>query len=602
VRVFGRFVGASSGVGDGPPRRIPDLGNALRIGKGGAWALVRTDLRDLTFKQEADGSFVILDGEVFGGRAPTDVLLARFRKEGPVCLAELNGTAAVTIWDARSRTLVLARDRWGFGSCFWMESAGSITFGSDILPLIRSDPRSELDEAALDLFLAGGFISAPWTSVAHIKKIPSAHCLTVNQSGARLSRYWRATGRPKIRAPLHARKELLEHGLVGAVQRHLPGSAKSAILLSGGIDSMFLAALLVRRFGLAPTAFTYRYAQYDGKFNELDRACAAARLLGLDHHEMTIGPQDIVDNLDHMLIQHNGPLSYGAHSAILKDVAASGAEILYNGQGNGALYPSAAERLGLLLSRTMAQPSAPLRLAAMVGDRLRWPASARYAVQVARTGLNWRFHAPLSSDEVRKAIYADPGRLDRARRATAELFSEVVAEFSDESGDGRLAGPLHRLYSADGTLTWSAAFGRAHGLSPRSPYYDNVYVELLYRMRRSGAKRELRELAGKLLPRELAFAPKTAQTIPIAHWFRGPLSSFLIETLGADRLSDSGMFRHQGVRELHRRHLEGEGSHGWTLWNVLMITEWQRIVAREAGRYTAAREQDHAMSQILRLA
>lgn len=598
MRVFGGLGTTAASSLEDRVRSIEDPdGRLVRIGAGGAWALVRIGLADLDFVWEPDGSFIIVDGELFAidGRRPRHVhasghhplraFLTRFRAEGPACLAGVNGSATIFIWDAAVRRLTLARDRWGFGSCFWMESDGGVLFASDIRSLIRGDRRSQLDEAAIDLFLAGGFISAPWTSLAHIRKVPAAHCLVAEREGTRLSRYWRASGQPKIRLRLEERKELLEQALTQAIERQLPGDRTPAVLLSGGIDSMYLTALLARTFGVPLPAFTYRYADYHGKFNESDRAQATARLLGIEHHEMTVGPRDIADSVERILIEHSGPLSYGAHSAILKDVSRTGVQILYNGQGNGALYPSPTERLGQRLGGVPGGAAVASSIERMLGRRLPLSSAARYAARVGATGLNWRFHAPLTPDAIRRSLYVDPSRLDHARRASQRLFAAVVAEFAGEDGVERLAGPLHRLYSADGTLTWSSSFGRAHGLRSRSPYYDNDYVDLLYRMRRSGGKREIRELAAKLLPRDLAFAPKVAQTLPISDWLRGPLSDFLAERLSARRLLANGVFRHEAVSALRQRHRDGAGSHGWTLWNLLMITEWQEIVEREAGLY-----------------
>ncbi|HXV25223.1 MAG TPA: asparagine synthase C-terminal domain-containing protein, partial [Alphaproteobacteria bacterium] len=376
-----------------------------------------------------------------------------------------------------------------------------------------------------------------------------------------------------------------ERHLLQAVERQLPGRAAAAILLSGGIDAMYLAALLARHFGVRTAAFTYRYADYEGEFNETARARATAEHLGLEHHEMIVGPADIAANLEAMLIAHSGPLSYGAHSAILRDVAASGAQILYSGFEPDAPYSSAAEMLGQWLR------SVPLPHAAIArgvergfGTRRRWANFLAYAERVAATGLVWRFHAPLTPDPIRESLYVDRALSERAKQAAARLFGEVVAEFSTENAVVRIAGPLTALYQSEGSSRWSSCFGRAHGLLPRSPFQDNDYVDLLLRMPRSGHKREIRELAAKLLPRDLAFAPKVAQTLPIAHWLRGPMSEFITAQLSAPRIAEGGLFRHEVIMDLLRRHREGPVSHAWTLWNVLVLTLWQEIVRREAGR------------------
>ena len=142
-----------------------------------------------------------------------------------------------------SGRLALASDRAGYGLCFWMESAGAIFFGSDILSLIRSDPRTSLNEAAVDLFLAGGFISAPWTSLAHVHKVPAGRVLIAYRRAATLTQYWRPTGRPRVRVRGAPLKQLQQQALLKAVERQLPGSGRPALLRR---------AASIRRTGGAP--------------------------------------------------------------------------------------------------------------------------------------------------------------------------------------------------------------------------------------------------------------------------------------------------------------------------------------------------------------
>ena len=596
MRSFGRFLREGRADAGAPTFGLAATVSAglQAIGSSPARALVCKGLPDLAWCEETDGSFAIVDGELFGGppgdaqEAPAAVLRA-FRKDGAAAFRALNGTAAIMLWDAPAGRLALAADRSGFGLCFWMESAGAIIFGSDILSLIRSDPRTELDEAAIDLFLAGGFISSPWTSLAHIRKVPAAHALIADRGALTLSAYWRATGRSRLRLPSAQLKERQERALLQAVERQLPGPAKSALLLSSGIDSMYLAALLVRKFSVRPVAFTYRYADYDGQFNESEGARAAARLLGLEHHEMAVGLAEIVSNLRSMMAAHSGPLSYGAHSAILRDVAASGATVLYNGLEPDAPYCSPSELLGQRL-RAVPLPHAAIAAAieAAFGTDRRWARGLANAERVAATGLVWRFHAPLSPDPVRRSLYLDLGRMERSKRRAARLFADVVGQYAGEDPVVRVGGPLTQLYGSDGSNRWAACFGRAHGLLPRSPLLDSDYVDLVYRLPWNGEKRAIRELAGELLSEELAWAPKIGQTLPITHWLRGPLSGLIAAELSRERLADGGLFRHEAVENLFRRHRAGVGSHAWTLWNVLMITVWQEIVRKEAGTHMSS--------------
>jgi asparagine synthase (glutamine-hydrolysing) len=569
------------------------------IGAGRTRAIVRADLPGVTWYAAADGSFAITDGEVFAigaDRAPAQpgaaasAILHAVRRDGAAALRALNGTAAVMVWDAPSGRLALASDRAGYGLCFWMESAGAIFFGSDILSLIRSDPRTSLNEAAVDLFLAGGFISAPWTSLAHVHKVPAGHVLIADRRAATLTQYWRPTGRPRIRVRGAPLKQLQQQALLKAVERQLPGSGRPALLLSSGIDSMYLGALLARKFQVRPVAFTYRYADYHGPFNEAEGARIAARTLGLEHHEMPVRLADILSRLRPMLIDHGGPFSYGAHSAILRDVAASGATVVYNGLEPDAPYCSPSEFIGQRL-RALPLPHAAVAAAIerTCGADRRWARALANAERVAATGLVWRFHAPLSPDPVRRSLYLDPGTVERCKRAASLLFADVIREYADEPPVVRVGGPLMRLYGSEGSNRWSACFGRAHGLLPRSPLLDADYVDLMHRFPWDGRKQLLRELAAELLGPELAWWPKIGQTLPINDWLRGPLSGLFAAELSRARIAAGGLFRHDAIEGLLHRHMAGVASHAWTLWNVIAITTWQEIVREEAGKHLSVR-------------
>jgi asparagine synthase (glutamine-hydrolysing) len=558
-----------------------------RIVRPGAVALIRKGVPGVSFHEAFDG-FAVVDGDVFEPQATerenaAAVVLGLFRRHGSEALDRIEGNAFIAVWDARSGRLILARDRFGMALGYWMQQGGAVLWSSDLTTLLRCDPRQELDPNAVDQFLADGRVSAPWTTLAHISKVPSAHYLRADSRGAVTRRYWRQDGRLRLQVSYPERLELLEQALLAAHRRQMSSGAPSAALLSGGVDSMLMVALLAK-LGCNAQTFTYRYTHYDGKFNEGEPAARAARWLGLEHEEMAVGPEDISAHFGQILWQHQGPLTYGLHSAILSGIAGS-AEVLFSGQGNGGA--SFTEQVGLALSRAPGLG----RLLAKV-DRLPLcksgpMADLAYIGRVAQTRLSWRFHSPLTDPAIRGALYADPNALAAGVKAREELFEAVIAEFADQSAQNAFCASVQRLATSDSSLQWTTSFARAHGLLARCPYYDRGPIDLMYRLPRERDKRDLRDIAAKYLPGDLAFAPKIGQTIPIASWLRGPLAGWLVEQLDQERIRSSGMFRPEAVRLLVNAHLAGRGSHGWTLWSLAALIGWQELIRREAGRWTS---------------
>ena len=559
-----------------------------RIVRPGAAALIRKGVPGVSFHEAFDG-FAIVDGDLFEPQSSerenaAAIVLGLFRRHGTEALDRIESNAFIAVWDARSGRLILARDRFGMALGYWMQQSGALLWSSDLTTLLRCDPRQELDPNAIDQFLADGRVSAPWTTLAHISKVPSAHYLRADSRGAVTRRYWRQDGRLRLQLSYPERLELLEEALLAAHRRQMASGAPAAALLSGGVDSMLMVALLAK-LGCRPQTFTYRYTHYDGLFNEGEAAARAAGWLGLEHQEMPVGPEDISAHFEQILWQHQGPLTYGLHSAILSEIGGGPGKVLFSGQGNGG--PSVTEQVGLALSRA---PGLGRLLAK--ADRLPFCkggplADLAYIGRVAQTRLSWRFHSPLTDPATRGALYAEPAILAAAVGAREELFETVISEFADQSAENAFCASVQRLATSDSSLQWTTSFARAHGLLGRCPYYDRALIDLIYRLPRERDKQDLRQIAAKYLPGDLAFAPKIGQTIPIATWLRGPLADWIDDQLEHERVRSSGVFRPESVRLLVNAHRAGRGSHGWTLWSLAALIGWQELIRREAGRWTS---------------
>ena len=559
-----------------------------RITRPGAAVLLRKGTPGISYAEAFDG-FAVVDGDLFeprpagGESSAAAVILDLFRRFGVEALDRIESNAFIAVWDARTARLTLARDRFGMGLGYWMEQGRALLWSSELTTLLGCDPRVELNMTAIDQFLADGRVSAPWTTLQHIHKLPSAHILTADGRGVSTRRYWRQDGRARVKVAREERLRLLEEALVAAHRRQISAGKPAAALLSGGVDSMLMVALLAK-LGCATETFTYRYTHYDGMFNEGPPAARAAGWLGLRHHEMAVGPLDIADRFEDILWQHQGPLTYGLHTAILSAIAGTPGKVLYSGQGNGGA--SWTEQVGLALSRVRGLQGALACLGRL--SFTRGPlGDLAYIGRVAQTRLSWRFHSPLTSPPLRSALYARPEVLDEAAAERQKLFGAVIGEFADQTAENAFCASIQRLATADSSLQWTTCFARSHGLLARCPYYDRDLIDLMYSLPREREKEDLREIAAKYLPGDLAFAPKIGQTIPISHWFRGPLADWLGQMLDVGRIVASGMFRPDVVRHLYTAHLAGRGSHGWTLWGIAAVVSWQEMIRREAGRHTS---------------
>src|SRR5207302_2313964 len=181
-------------------------------------------------------------GHRFRTHGDTEVLLHLYEQHGDGFAERLRGMFAVAIWDAPRRRLVLARDRFGIKPLYYREEGGELAFASEL----RALPRGEIDLDAVESFLAFNSIPAPLTIFREVRKLPAGHVLLWEGGRVRLERYARPA--PALTGDVREDDEAelveeLRSRLRDSVRAHLVSDVPVGVLLSGGVDSSFLAAL-----------------------------------------------------------------------------------------------------------------------------------------------------------------------------------------------------------------------------------------------------------------------------------------------------------------------------------------------------------------------
>jgi hypothetical protein len=199
----------------------------------------------------------------------------------------------------------------------------------------------------------------------------------------------------------------------------------------------------------------------------------------------------------------------------------------------------------------------------------------------ARTGLPEEFSGLIIPHEFRPAFYRDPNWLPEAHCRTDELLGSVADDFADESRQNKVTFIGLHCRASEASMHWNHWWSRAHGLTVRFPYVDDDLIDYQLQLPRdSSDKEDIRRFAEQFMPRNMAYYPKTSQTVPITYWFRGALKDFLHDRLSPDRIEESGIFSTQVVQNAVRTHISGKNDHGWKLWAILSVITWQELANR----------------------
>lgn len=541
-----------------------------------------------------DGSFAVLDGEVFGrvdlplvgleGGRDAASLLALYAAKGPAGISDMNGGAFLVIFDAARRSLLLFRDRFGQVPIFYSERPEGLYWASDMPTLLQIGIPRTLDLNALDFFMAAGYVPAPWTVVEQIRKVPPAQYFRTSAAGVgETGFYWKGTGQPKLALSAEEAAARLGELVERGVRRRNTAAGRLGVLLSGGVDSALLVGCLASRIEAEVEAFTFRYGAYEGPLNEDDPARETAAHFGVPHHVLDYGPADVSENIERMARGYGEPFIWGIHTYNLHRLAEAGISAVFSGAGADSWTIRRRENWVMRL-RALPAPARVLAAAPMPLLRMLCPAFGRSMgvfLQCVRTGIPFSALSPVMSETYRRRIYRDPTMLDRGRQAAAELLGKMRQDFAGEDDRDRFLLLRQRLFFSECNLFWNHAWSRANNLAMRHPYNDNDLQDFAMRLPHvTTDKEELRRYAASILPPQKAFAPKVFHRIPLESWFRGPLTGFLREQLSADRLRRHGVFDAVAIGQLIDEHIAGRASHTSQLLAVLTVTVWLDVVLK----------------------
>ena len=510
-------------------------------------------------------------GHQIRGTGDTPVIPHLYEEHGLDFARRLSGMYAIALWDAARERLVLVRDRVGKKPLLWATLAGgSVAFASELKALLRLPelPR-DVDPAALDAFLALGYVPGG-SALGGVHKVRPAELVVFENGRAETRRY--ATLERLDPRPDDEWIALVRSRVRDAVRRRLIADVPLGALLSGGIDSSVVVAVMAELSTEPVKTFTVGFA--DAAYDEREHARAVAARFGTDHTEVVVEP-DVADLLPRLAEAYDEPLADDAALPLLAVCQLARREVTVALTGDGGdesfggyeryLAHRLAERVPAPLARAAAgalprrERRSRLERAARFADAAAAPRRERYArlMEVFPRALRAELSAPGFAD----AAYSLP---EPARDGIAALQALDV-----------------RTYLPDDLLLKADIASMAHSLELRSPLLDWEVLELglslpdRLKWRRGVGKVALRRAFGDLLPPQVARRGKKGFGVPLARWFRAELREPASDLL-LDGARKRGQLRPQAVERLLRDHVEGRADHGHRLWALLVLELWQR--------------------------
>lgn len=537
-------------------------------------------------------------GHRFYTNTDTEVIVHAYEEYGSDCVQQFHGMFAFALWDQKKQKLLLARDRFGKKPLYYALSGGRLLFGSEIKAILAVAPElATVDPEGILSFFYFGYIPDPLTAFTQIRKLSPGHLLEFSNGQIRIRKYWELPkyGVYEPRSEAECIEEM-EERLTAAVRARLVSDVPLGALLSGGVDSSTMVALMSRVSSRQVQTFSIAFSSAD--FNEAGHARVVAEKFGTEHHELLVDPQ--IEETAHMLTRSlEEPFADSsmvptyhvcrlARQYVTVALAGDGGDELFAGYDR---YRSYLRRRMLhvfppgcgWLYRQLVHPRVP---AEWRGRRFLYnvslPARERYLDSIAILPACVRDRSMFSKDFL---AWADkqPSPYDIFRRylannPTSDPLSEV--QYLDA-----------KTYLAGDILTKVDRMSMATSLEVRAPFLDHTFAEWAarlsprWKMRGGEPKYILKKLAEKLgVPRDVLYRRKQGFSMPLVHWFRQDPSPALLEILQEPRTIQRGYFSADGLRRRLDEHKSGWRDRSWEIWQLLIFELWHRNFLEPAVR------------------
>lgn len=560
-------------------------------------------------------------GHRFYTQSDTEVIVHLYEEMGADCVQKLRGMFAIALYDLKRESLLLARDRLGKKPLHYALSDGRILFGSEIKAILAAAPElAGISTEGLLQYFYFGYINDPLTVFREINKLPPGHLLEYSDGKIEVRRYWDvpALGTRSAGSEEECLQEL-EWRLSEAVRIRLISDVPLGALLSGGVDSSIVVALMARACSGPVKTFSIGFR--DESFDETRYARMVAERYGTDHHELVVdaGIEQTLEFLSGMLEEPFGDSSMLPTFHVCR-MARKYVTVALSGDGGDELF-AGYDRYAIAMNR----------------QELNWMPQGvtnfyhqhiHPRIPSGTYGRNRAWNALLSTRDRYLDDVSYLPALDRERSIFSREFLEAAAPLTSPLEQFRAyydhapaSEALSRLmyldmktYLAGDILTKVDRMSMATSLEVRVPMLDHIFVEwaasmpVEWKFRNGTRKYVLKKLAERLgIPAELLHRKKQGFQLPLVGWMRNELKEQFLDLLLEPKTLQRGYFRPEAVRGLVKEHVSGRRNRSGVLWKMLILELWHRNFL-EGKRYgaqavadigeTQKRSTDHSATRV----
>lgn len=530
-------------------------------------------------------------GHVFKTQTDTEVIVHLYEEFGEGCVEKLRGMFGFAIWDERRSTLFLARDRVGIKPLYYYLDDKRLVFGSEIKAIL-ADPEviPEVVPGMIDRFLSFYYVPGEETLFRNIFKLAPGSYMVVRNGKAQVKQYWDLQFSPTPQDERAAEEKLLEL-LDESVRLHMIADVPIGVLLSGGVDSTAMLALMVGKTNGPLSSFTLGFSS-PGLDDERPYARLAAERYGCEHHEMTISSKEFTDFMPSFAWHMEEPVCEPQAVALyyVSRLAKDFVKVLISGEGGDEAFAGYQTYRGVLWIERLKSVLGPLNgpiSSALAGanQALNSHRIQKYAPML-KLPLEEYYYSRTSSPFLYFNAHPDEFYTQDFRKHVDKNASLSVVKryLENKSVKGRVNRMLYvdtKTSLPDDLLLKADKMTMANSIELRVPLLDHVLLEFAatlpenQKVRGFTTKYIAKKVLRDRIPREIIERRKAGFPVPWTKWLQTDLKGWISDVLMDSETVSRGYFDKSAIQRLMKENLEN-GSYSKEILSLVSLELWHR--------------------------
>jgi len=532
---------------------------------------------------------LLQDKYPFKSNSDTEVILYAYQEWGFKCLEKLGGMFSFVIYDRKNKLLFGARDRLGQKPLKYYYARGKLIFASEIKAILQLlDHKIEIDEVAIDNFLTFQYVPAPKTGFKNIYKLPAGHFFVFKNKQLSVKRYWSLNFNKKFDLPPNELEEQIFAEISKAVKSHLVSDVPVGALLSGGLDSSMVVALMALNSSKPINTFSIGFD--DVHFDESFFAKIVSKLYKTKHTHLTVTSKDFIENLKNIIKIYDEPIADNSilPTALVAKLASQKVKVALTGDGGDENFAGYDRYFFINIAAKMAE--LPVTFKKMVGflgkqAALLHPSKQTRRAYIFLSTLNqptYRMYVNYNaffSHREKHDLYTNDFRKVVDKNDSFETFKDHF-DSNIDALDNALKLDIN-TYLPDDLLYKTDSAAGAYGLELRSPFLDHKLMEKIAaipskdKLQFGKKKKILKDIALKhnLLPKEIVNRGKQGFIIPQNKWFKNSLKEYIYDNILHSNTIDY-IFEQDKIKHYLDNYFNSNLNYDNNIFALLMLAIW----------------------------